>query len=166
MQLSLALCVLPWLAEAQSTSNGYVDRWFMKEKNSVDLDCPSSSDPFLQYRPEFARSLPTQILLSGIVLTLVAVLLVHLIFTAQYHWSLAQVNYVLQLSAAVTLLVAHTATLCIILSETIQESQRWPYMLSYAAIHPDPSRWMTSKRAVWHMMFALITGLIQVSSRS
>ena len=42
-------------------------------------------DPILKYRPDFSRSLPVQILITGIVLTLTSVLLLHLLFTAQYH---------------------------------------------------------------------------------
>ena len=57
-----------------------------------------SDDPILQFRPSFACSLPIQILMIGIVLTLTSVLLIHLVFTGQYHWPLAPVNYALQLS--------------------------------------------------------------------
>ncbi|KAK0459103.1 uncharacterized protein EV420DRAFT_1538312 [Desarmillaria tabescens] len=104
-------------------------------------------DPYLQYRPAYARSLPIQILLTGIVLTLVAVLFIHLIFTAQYHWPLAPVNYVLQMS----------------------ESQQWPYMLSYIAVNVPPmdmsenAAWTTAELATWLIMNATTSGLIQIT---
>jgi hypothetical protein len=119
---------------------------------------------FLQYRPDFARSLPIQILSSGIILTLVAVLLLHLVFTAQFHYSLAQANYILQLFTVVTLLVLQIVTLHIVLVETERESQQWPYMLSYAAVYPDTMQWQFGKRVVWCVLLEMTSGLIQVSS--
>jgi hypothetical protein len=84
----------------------------------------------VELRPHFARSLPVQILLTGVVLTLVAVLFIHLVFTARYHWPLAPVNYVLQLSSVTTLLISLIATLHVVLAAALDESERWPYMLS------------------------------------
>lgn len=37
------------------------------------------SDPYLQYQPAFAYSLPIQLFVNGITLTLLAVLLMHLL---------------------------------------------------------------------------------------
>jgi hypothetical protein len=68
------------------------------------------SDPILQFRPTFVESLPVQILLTGVVLTLVVILLLHLLFTTQYHWPLAHVNYMLQLTGVVTLLAVGITT--------------------------------------------------------
>ncbi|KAF7297967.1 hypothetical protein HMN09_01017600 [Mycena chlorophos] len=128
------------------------------------------SDPYLQYRPEFARSLPVQILLTGVVLTLVAVLLIHLIFTAQYHWPLAPVNYVLQLSGVSTLLISLVATLHVVLQATMDESTHWPYMLSYVAVDVPPSDsntstsgWTMAEKATWFIMNASTSGLIQIT---
>ncbi|THH28910.1 hypothetical protein EUX98_g5292 [Antrodiella citrinella] len=58
-----------------------------------------SDDPILQFKLSFAESLPIQILMTGIVLTLTSVLVIHLLATAQYHWPLAPANFVLQVSA-------------------------------------------------------------------
>ncbi|KAF8633379.1 hypothetical protein AX17_004550 [Amanita inopinata Kibby_2008] len=128
------------------------------------------SDPYLQYRPPFVRSLPVQILLTGIVLTLVAVLFIHLIFTAQYHWPLAPVNYVLQLSGVTTLLISLIATLHVVLSTTMVESQHWPYMLSYIAVNVPPldvetstTDWSVAEKATWLVMNASTSGLIQIT---
>jgi hypothetical protein len=131
-----------------------------------DISSINSSQVVLQYRPEFARSLPIQILSSGIILTLVAVLFLHLIFTAQFHYSLTQANYVLQLFTVVTLLVLQIVTLHIVLTEAERESQVWPYMLSYAAVNPDPTRWQFGKRVVWCALLETTSALIQVSCDS
>ncbi|KAG7449709.1 uncharacterized protein BT62DRAFT_917339 [Guyanagaster necrorhizus] len=132
-------------------------------------DAGLDADPYLQYRPAYARSLPIQILLTGIVLTLVAVLFIHLIFTAQYHWPLAPVNYVLQISGVTTLLISLIATLHVVLSATLEESQKWPYMLSYIAVNVPPmdtsetSIWTKAELATWLIMNAATSGLIQIT---
>jgi hypothetical protein len=139
------------------------------------------SDPILQFRPAFVESLPVQILLTGVVLTLVVVLLLHLLFTAQYHWPLARVNYMLQLTGVVTLLASITATLYVVFSSNIEESQHWPYMLSYLAVGmpnigsnitettTDPTvvyahRWSLAEGATWTVMNATTSVVIQVSA--
>ncbi|KAF7428802.1 hypothetical protein PC9H_008034 [Pleurotus ostreatus] len=136
-------------------------------------DESSTRDPYLDYKPAFASSLPVQILLTGIVLTLVAVLFIHLIFTAQYHWPLAPVNYVLQISGVTTLLISLIATLHVVLSATLDESKNWPYMLSYIAVDVPPSdssmseehgkEWTTAEKATWMVMNASTSGLIQIT---
>lgn len=138
------------------------------QNNTCDDGC--DYDPILQYRPNFARSLPVQILLTGVVLTLVAVLLIHLIFTAQYHWPLAQVNYILQVSGVSTLLISLIATLHVVLGQSIRESLSWPYMLSYIAVDLPPlaeddntMNWTPLEQATWLVMHATTSGLIQVS---
>jgi hypothetical protein len=108
-----------------------------------------------------------------VVLTLVAVLFIHLIFTAQYHWPLAPVNYVLQISGVSTLLISLVATLHVVLSATQRESAKWPYMLSYIAVNVPPledaippdnvhDRWSVAEKATWLVMNASTSGLIQV----
>ncbi|PBK74087.1 hypothetical protein ARMSODRAFT_929640 [Armillaria solidipes] len=141
---------------------------FADDEETQGLD----SDPYLHYRPAYARSLPIQILLTGIVLTLVAVLFIHLIFTAQYHWPLAPVNYVLQMSGVTTLLISLIATLHVVLSAALEESQKWPYMLSYIAVNVPPmdtsisntsTVWTTAELATWLIMNATTSGLIQIT---
>nr|VWO95510.1 Putative heme-binding peroxidase (EC [Ganoderma boninense] len=122
------------------------------------------------HRPGFAKSLPVQILLLGITLTLTAVLIIHLIFTAQYHWPLAPVNCILQMSAVITLLVSCIATLHVVLSSTVTQSMRWPYMLDYIAVDIPPfddtdstSDWAMGELAAWLLMNATTSGLIQIT---
>ncbi|KAF9047465.1 hypothetical protein BJ165DRAFT_1403175 [Panaeolus papilionaceus] len=130
------------------------------------------NDPYLAFRPPFVRSLPIQIMLTGIVLTLVAVLFIHLMFTAQYHWPLAPVNYVLQLSGVTTLLISLIATIHVVLSASLAESENWPYMLSYIAVNVPPSDldldttrggWTVAEKATWLVMNASTSGLIQIT---
>ncbi|KAJ7198606.1 hypothetical protein GGX14DRAFT_470002 [Mycena pura] len=135
--------------------------------NSTDYQT-YPQDPYLKYRPDFSRSLPVQILLTGVVLTLVAVLFIHLIFTAQYHWPLAPVNYVLQISGVSTLLISLVATLHVVLAATMDESQQWPYMLSYIAVNVPPTDssatgWSLAEKATWLVMNASTSGLIQIT---
>jgi len=108
-------------------------------------------------------------MLTGVVLTLVAVLFIHLMFTAQYHWPLAPVNYVLQLSGVTTLLISLIATIHVVLSATSAESEKWPYMLNYIAVNIPPlefeegsPQWTIAEKATWLVMNASTSGLIQV----
>ncbi|KAJ3753053.1 hypothetical protein EV360DRAFT_97176 [Lentinula raphanica] len=139
-----------------------------------------SSDPYLPYKPEFARSLPVQTLVTGVVFTLVAVLFVHIVFTGQYHWPLAPVNYALQLSGVLSLLVSLIATIHVICSSAITESEHWPYMLSYIAVNvppldmlnvaadpesdgPTELTWSPVERGTWLMMNAAVSALAQIT---
>ncbi|KAH7928700.1 hypothetical protein BV22DRAFT_187164 [Leucogyrophana mollusca] len=162
---------------------GSLFHWFllsMAQNNTTDQ--AYDSDPILQFRPPFAQSLPVQILFTGIVITLVVVLLLHLIFTAQYHWPLARVNYILQLSGVTTLLISLIATIYVIFSANVAESQHWPYMLSYLAVDmpkycPDQNitlnpndptvvyqhQWSIAEGATWMVMNATTSGLIQIT---
>ncbi|KAJ7270081.1 hypothetical protein B0H12DRAFT_1044693 [Mycena haematopus] len=136
--------------------------------NNTTVSAEYPQDPYLKYRPAFARSLPIQILLTGVVLTLVAVLFIHLIFTAQYHWPLAPINYVLQISGVSTLLISLVATLHVVLSASQKESAQWPYMLSYIAVNVPPLDnstygWSLTQKATWLVMNASTSGLIQIT---
>ena len=100
-------------------------------------------------------------------------LFIHLLLTGQYHWPLAPVNYVLQLSGVTTLTISLVATLYVILSTTVIESQRWPYMLGYVAVNVPPlstqnatTSWSIAERVTWLIMNASTSGLIQVAIRA
>lgn len=128
-----------------------------------------SSNPYLSYRPVFARSLPIQILIGGITLTLVSILLVQLSFTAPYHFRLARVNFFLQVSAAVILLASQIATLTLLLNDTMRQSQNWPFMLEYVAVDLPPLNfprstegWSLAGLIAWLFMNALVSALTQV----
>lgn len=137
----------------------------------ADSDPPRGlpTNPYLDYRPIFARSLPVQILLTGITLTLVTVLLIQLIFSAPSHLRIARTNFVLQVSAALSLLAWEIASLVLILNEAAKQSQRWPFMLDYIALDFPPlndprmhGRWSTAGLASWLFMNAVVSALTQV----
>ncbi|KAJ3487568.1 hypothetical protein NLI96_g3462 [Meripilus lineatus] len=147
---------------------------FAQNQSGVNItdsdDMSFDEDPILKYRPDFSRSLPVQILITGIVLTLTSVLLLHLLFTAQYHWPLAPVNFALQISAVFTLLISLIATLQVILSTATKESRTWPYMLNYIAVDIPPlneidgeSTWTDGEQAAWSLMNATTSALIQIT---
>ncbi|KAI0301091.1 hypothetical protein B0F90DRAFT_1628704 [Multifurca ochricompacta] len=129
-----------------------------------------TTNPYLSYRPIFARSLPIQIFVTGITLTLVSILLIQLLFTAPYHVRLARVNFFLQISAAVTLLASEIACLCLIINDTMQQSQAWPFMLEYIAVDLPPlidpttnEGWSRGGLIAWLFMNAMVSALTQIT---
>lgn len=120
------------------------------------------SDPYLSFQPSFAYSLPIQVLVTGIVFTLVLVLFIHLLFTAQYHWPLARLNYALQLCGVITLLIWLSATLGVVLHQVHQRSRVWPYMLDYVAVVVPSDQWSETKEAWWYVMESTTSGLVHV----
>lgn len=128
------------------------------------------SNPYLRYRPDFSRSLPTQILVTTVTLTLLGVLAVQLAFTAQYHWKLARTNFVLQAAALIALLAGSIASLMTIVDACIVQSKEWPYMLNYLAVDLPPltlqtlknGTWSRSSVIGWQLANALWSVLIQV----
>ncbi|KAF8706698.1 hypothetical protein RHS03_04806, partial [Rhizoctonia solani] len=121
------------------------------------------NDPYLQYQPSFAYSLPIQILITGIVFTLVLVLFIHLLFTAQYHWPLARLNYILQLCGVVTLLIWLSATLIVVLKHAHERSKGWPYMLDYVAVDIPSDQWTDTQEAWWLVMESTTSGLVHIT---
>jgi len=136
-------------------------------------DLPPSgypSNPYLDYRPVFARSLPVQILVTGITLTLTCILLIQLLFAAPSHIRIAPTNFFLQVSAAVALLAWVIASLVLVLNETVKRSQSWPFMLDYIAIDFPPlinprdrGEWSSGGVVAWLFMNAMVSALTQVS---
>lgn len=137
----------------------------------ADMRSPSgySSDPYLLYRPVFARSLPIQVLVTGIALTLVTVLFIQLLFSAPTHLQIARTNFFLQISATLAVLAWEIASLSIVLDTTRDQSQVWPFMLDYIAIDFPPlndprthGTWSTAGLAAWFFMNAMVSILTQV----
>ncbi|KLO14908.1 hypothetical protein SCHPADRAFT_850404 [Schizopora paradoxa] len=128
-------------------------------------------NPVLAHQPTFACSLPVQILVTGIKFALTGVLLCHLIFTAQYHWPLARLNYALQISGVVVLFISLIASIRIIFSRTMADSQQWPYMLYYLAVDMPPTKnspddakpWSIPLQVGWYAMSALTSALVQLT---
>ena len=74
----------------------------------------------------FAYSYATQLVLNGVILALLVVLLAHLLFTVQYHYPLARLNCVLQISGVGITLLAVVATLVVILEFGSKQTSQWP----------------------------------------
>jgi hypothetical protein len=123
------------------------------------------NDPYLVYQPSYAYSLPIQILLLGMVNTLTGVLLIHLIFTAPYHWPHAKLNYSLQLSGVVSLLVSTCLSLVVVLRNVHQTSRSWPYMLDYIGVQVPIDGWAVHAIAWWYGLDAVTSGLAHVRAR-
>ena len=131
-------------------------------------------DPYLKFQPAFALSMPIQVLMNTITLTLVTVLVIQLAFTAQYHWPLAKLNFLLQFSGALALTISLVATVTSILACVYERSREWPYMISYIAIAIPPDRtransllkWTWTQHVVWAIMEAVVSGLVHVRCSS
>lgn len=137
----------------------------------ADFTLPSGypTNPYLTYRPIFARSLPIQVLVTGITLTLVSVLLIQLLFSASSHIRIARTNFFLQVSAALSVLAWEVASLTIILNASREQSQKWPFMLDYVAFDFPPlndprthGSWSTGGLTAWLFMNAIVSALTQV----
>ncbi|KAG9014500.1 hypothetical protein FRB93_013625 [Tulasnella sp. JGI-2019a] len=130
---------------------------------SIPINTTHYNDPYLPFQPIFADSLPVQIMLTGICLAAVVVLLVHLIFTFKYHWPLARLNYALQLSGVVTLLISLISTSAVVLNATYQKSRTWPYMFEYIAIQIPLDSWSQTQLVMWYLLNATLSGLVNIT---
>ncbi|ORY35682.1 hypothetical protein BCR39DRAFT_585297 [Naematelia encephala] len=119
----------------------------------------AEADPYLQYQPAFAYSLPIQLLVNGITLTLLCVLLIHLLITTQYHYPLAPLNYVLQLLSIVVVLMSVIIKTAVVLRHSAVNADTWPYDLDYVAVPIPPDWWNTGQDAAWFLLQALNNGL-------
>ncbi|KZS88888.1 hypothetical protein SISNIDRAFT_528646 [Sistotremastrum niveocremeum HHB9708] len=137
---------------------------FSLAQDSTDTpDDGLPSDPYLAWQPEFARSLPIQILITGIILTLACILLLNLLFTLQYHWPLARLNYALQVSGVVGMLLCLVLSFNVILTTAANKSREWPYMLDYVAVEIPPDNWGTVSIACWYVLEAVVAGIVHIT---
>ena len=125
----------------------------------------TSSDPLLALMPDFAFSMPAQIVVDGINIALISVLLIHLLFTVQYHFPLSRKNFYLQISSSLMLLISLSVTLHIILKHLGQESQRYPFMFPYIGIQlpPGDDSWSKLQEVFFLLMRAITTALIHIT---
>lgn len=122
-----------------------------------------ATDPYLEYRPTFAYSLPIQILAEGITLTLVVVLLCHLLFTTQYHWPLSRTNYCLQLSGILALFASSVATIVKIMKKQDASANTWPYMLDYIQVSVPPDTATPAENGGWAFLRMVCNLLVQLT---
>ncbi|TKY90530.1 hypothetical protein EX895_000528 [Sporisorium graminicola] len=125
----------------------------------------TSSDPLLALMPDFAFSMPAQIVVDGINIALISVLLIHLLFTVQYHFPLSRKNFYLQISSSLMLLISLSVTLHIILKQLEDESQRYPFMFPYIGIQlpPGDDSWTKLQEVFFLVMRAITTALIHIT---
>lgn len=140
-----------------------------------------SRDPYLDFQPAFSYSLPIQLFVGGITLTLLAVLLMHLLcessmpprgldtsphwltsVTTQYHYPLAPLNYCLQLSSIVTVFLSVLVKMWFVLDYSAHSADQWPYDLDYIAVSIPPKSWTVAQDAAWFFLQALNIGLSNV----
>ena len=99
-------------------------------------------------------------------LTMCCILLLNMLFTYSYHWPLSHLNYGLQLSGVVTMLMVFITSFHVILTHAAVRSRQWPYMLDYVAISIPPDNWNSIAIAWWYGLLALGSGLVHVSTTS
>lgn len=125
----------------------------------------TTSDPLLALMPDFAFSMPAQIVVDGINIALISVLIIHLLFTVQYHLPLSRKNFYLQISSSVMLLISLSVTLHIILKMLEDESQRYPFMFPYIGIQlpPPDDAWTELQQVFFLFMRAITAALIHIT---
>ncbi|PWN43896.1 hypothetical protein IE81DRAFT_329096 [Ceraceosorus guamensis] len=122
-------------------------------------------DPLLAIMPDFAFSMPAQIVANGINLALVTILGIHLLFTAQYHYPLSSRNYLLQAVSTAMLLISLSVQLNIVLRKLHHQSHTWPYMFAYIGVQipPQDGTWTTVQEAFFLLMRACTTALAHLT---
>lgn len=131
------------------------------------VDSPAAQtpgkDPYLAYRPSFTYSLPVQVLIQGTTLTLLTVLLIHILFTTQYHFPLSKFNYLLQLSGILLVLGSIIGSIVVVMAAQERSSTHWPYMLDYVSVNTPPPTWSKQQRGAWFFLQSLCNGMVHVS---
>lgn len=124
-----------------------------------------NNDPLLALMPDFAFSMPAQIVVDGINIALISVLIIHLLFTVQYHFPLSRKNFYLQLSSSLMLLISLSVTLHIILDLLKDDSQRYPFMFPYIGVQlpPGDDSWTKVQEVFFLLMRAITTALIHIT---
>lgn len=138
-------------------------------------------DPYLAYQPAFVHSLPIQLFVNAITITLLCVLFIHLLcqssplcrsiyqhipdppsVTTQYHYPLAPLNYCLQFLSIILVLTSVLIKCVIILNACGDQGDVWPYDLIYVAVTIPPTTWSMGRDAAWFLLQALNMGLANV----
>lgn len=125
----------------------------------------SPHDPLLAIMPDFAFSMPAQIIVGGVNLALTTMLTIQLIFTMQYHYPLSKRNYILQFCSTLILLISLAVQLHSILSALEHQVHGWPYMFAYIAVQipPQDGSWTIVEEAFFLVMRAVSTFFIHLT---
>lgn len=150
--------------EAQNTSELPTSATVIHDQPSATSSAMSHQN-LLAIMPEFAFSMPAQIVVSGINIALVSVLAVHLLFTVHYHLPLSKANWILQICSAGVLLVSLSVHLHAILKALEDQSHQWPFMFAYLAegLPPGDGSWTKVQEAFFLLMRAITTVLIHLT---
>ncbi|PWN28872.1 hypothetical protein BDZ90DRAFT_230879 [Jaminaea rosea] len=124
-----------------------------------------SHQNLLAIMPDFAFSMPAQIVVAGINIALVSVLGVHLLFTVHYHLPLSRANWSLQISSTLILLINLSVHLNTNLTSLEAKSHQWPFMFPYLAsgLPPGDGSWTKVQEAFFLLMRAITTVLIHLT---
>ncbi|KAK4055127.1 hypothetical protein OIV83_000407 [Microbotryomycetes sp. JL201] len=106
-------------------------------------------DPYLEVLPAFTYSMPVQVVILGVTVTLLGILLVHLLFTVRYHLPLSKINYSFQVSAVVLALGNVAAQLHIVMTNLAKQGRRWPFAYDYIEVSMPPRSWSQAERGAW-----------------
>ncbi|KAM0793562.1 hypothetical protein ACM66B_000998 [Microbotryomycetes sp. NB124-2] len=106
-------------------------------------------DPYLEVLPAFTYSMPVQVVILGVTVTLLGILLVHLLFTIRYHLPLSKINYSFQVSAVVLALGNVAAQLHIVMTNLEKQGRRWPFAYDYIEVGMPPRSWSQAERGAW-----------------
>ncbi|BGP21482.1 hypothetical protein Rt10032_c01g0189 [Rhodotorula toruloides] len=123
-------------------------------ENATDV-ADQLEDPLLAALPAFTYAMPVQVVILGVTLTLIAMLLVHLLFTIRYHAPLSKANYILQTTAAVLSLCNTAAQLRIVMHDVYQTGRERPFMFDYIEVSFPKDSWGTAQRAAWLLLQGL-----------
>lgn len=108
-----------------------------------------------QHELVFSLSYPVQVAVMGMMLAATFILVLHLCFTAGYHFPLNKLNFALQLVSTLCLLASQAATLGVQLRELHLFSQHWPHMFPYIAYRlPRTESWSTVKTVMFILLEA------------
>ncbi|EGU13329.1 hypothetical protein RTG_00496 [Rhodotorula toruloides ATCC 204091] len=122
--------------------------------NATDV-ADQLEDPLLAALPAFTYAMPVQVVILGVTLTLLAMLLVHLLFTIRYHAPLSKANYALQTTAAVLSLCNTAAQLRIVMHDVYETGRERPFMFDYIEVNFPKDSWSTAERAAWLLLQGL-----------
>lgn len=113
--------------------------------------------------PSFALSYPATVSVCAGVMTSTLLLIVHLGFSAQYHCPLCKMNYLLQASSTLAMLLRFTTELGIVLHDMREFAQMWPYMFPYLTYRlPHRSTWSTAQIFFWVLLKSINSLLAHV----
>ncbi|GAA5826878.1 hypothetical protein JCM11251_002140 [Rhodosporidiobolus azoricus] len=122
---------------------------------NAESNAENMEDPLLKALPAFTYSMPVQLAILGVTVTLLGMLLVHLLFTIRYHAPLSKLNYALQTSATALSLANTASQLHIVMDQLIKTGRVWPFMFDYIEINMPKKSWSEGQKGAWLLLQGL-----------